>query len=121
MRDRSARSVHLTLTTVAVALVLLLGGDTTSSQSNSAAQGPRRPRVSKALLDRAARDGRVRVLVELNVPGGHFPEGRLSNLARLDQRGRLTAQRSRVLSRLSPAGYRVVHPYQTIPWVALDA
>jgi hypothetical protein len=77
-------------------------------------------RLSRELRDRAARGERVRVLIELNLPG-HLPDGRLSNLnARLGQRQRLNAVQGRLLGRLPPAAYRVVHRYTTLPYLAIE-
>jgi subtilisin family serine protease len=88
-------------------------------QTPSEAQGGP-PRVPRDLRDRAARDGRVRVLVQLNLPG-HIPDGRLPNAAsRLGQRQRLNALQSRVLSRLSPLSSRIVHRFATLPYVAVE-
>ena len=56
-------------------LILVVAGPAPSPR---AAEGPL---VPQALRDRAARDGRVRVLVELNPRSGRYvPEGRLSEI-----------------------------------------
>jgi len=73
------------------------------------------------MRERAARNGRVRVLVEVSLPAGHVPEGQLDLPVRLAQRQQINAQQARVLARLSPTGHRILHRYQTIPWVALEA
>ena len=111
---RLTTTVRTGLAAIAALAVVLA-----SHQASTQAQGGP-PRVPRELRDRAAREGRVRVLVELSLPG-HVPDGRLSNrLARLGQRQRLSALQSRVLSRLSPLSRRVVHQYATLPYVALD-
>jgi hypothetical protein len=63
----------------------------------------------------------VRVIVELNVPGGHIPEGRLTDIAgRLEQRQRLRGLQSRVVSGLPALGHRLIRQFETIPYIALD-
>ena len=113
-RKRLSTAIGGVLASVAAAAIVLGTHSITSH-----AQGGR-IRIARDLRDRAARDGRVRVLVELNVPG-HIPDGRLPNiLARLGQRQRVGAVQSRVLSRLSGASRRLVHRYETLPYIALD-
>jgi len=96
--------------------VLLLAGGLVPSPR--AASGPI---VPKALLDRAARDGRVRVIVELNLPSGrHVPEGRLSGLAVAAQRSEIRAAAGRVISNLRFAARDLVHRFDTVPYVVLE-
>ena len=79
------------------------------------------PIVPKALLDRAARDGRVRVIVELNLPSGrHVPEGRLSGLATAAQRSEIRDAAGRVISSLRLGARDLVHRFDTVPFVVLD-
>ncbi|OFW25350.1 MAG: hypothetical protein A3H97_06430, partial [Acidobacteria bacterium RIFCSPLOWO2_02_FULL_65_29] len=102
------------LATIAAVSVVLVAYNAPSQAQG----GP--PRVPRELGDRAAREGRVRVLVQLNL-ADHVPDGDLPNgLARLGQRQRLSTLQARVLSRLSPSSLRVVHRYTTLPYVALD-
>src|SRR5262245_62532364 len=97
MNKRLSTTIRGVLASVA-AVAIVLGTHSITSH----AQGGR-IRIARDLRDRAARDGRVRVLVELNVPG-HIPDGRLANiLARLGQRHRGGPIPSRVMSRLSCA------------------
>ena len=113
-RRRPVTTIRGVLASVAAAAIVLGTNGITSH-----AQGGR-IRIARDLRERAARDGRVRVLVELNLPG-HVADGRLPNiLARLGQRQRVGALQSRVLSRLSAASRRVVHRYETLPYIALD-
>src|SRR5262245_15748853 len=123
MGDSVARSVSVALATGVAALVLssrLVSTQGTPANPSSRATPQDGSRVSAALRDRAARDGRVRVLVELNVPG-FVAEGQLNPPARLGQRQRTTAQQARVLAGLPPTAHRVLHRFQTIPWIALAA
>ena len=78
------------------------------------------PRLPATLGDRAARDGRVRVLVQLNVPGGHQAEGRVPGAAAVAQRQRISALQARILSRFAPADHQVIHRYRTVPYIALE-
>jgi subtilisin family serine protease len=111
---RLSATLRGALAAIAAAAVVLGSQELTSH----AQAGP--PRVARELRDRAAREGRVRVLVQLNLPG-HVPDGRLSNrLAQIEQRGALSALQSRVLSRASRASLRVIHRYETLPYIALD-
>jgi subtilisin len=113
-RKRLSTTIRGALASVAAAAIVL----GTHGITSHAQGGP--IRIARDLRDRAARDGRVRVLVELNLPG-HVAEGRLPNiLARLGQRQRLSALQSRVISRLSGASRRVVRRYETLPYIALD-
>ena len=113
-RKRLSTTIRGVLASVAAVAIVLGSHEITSHAQN----GP--VRIARELRDRAARDGRVRVLVQLNVPG-HVPEGRLPNiLARLGQRQRVSAIQSRVLTRMSAASRRVVHRYETLPYIALD-
>ena len=109
---RLTATVRTGLAAIAAVAVVLA-----SHQASTAQGGP--PRVPRELRDRAAREGRVRVLVQLNLPG-HEADGLLSNVARLGQRQRLSALQTRVLSRLSQSSRRVVHQYATLPYVALS-
>jgi subtilisin family serine protease len=96
-------------------VLLLAGGLVPSPRAASV------PIVPKALLDRAARDGRVRVIVRLNLPSGpHVPEGRLSGLATAAQRSEIRAAAGRVISSLRLGARDVVHRFDTVPFVALD-
>ena len=74
------------------------------------------------MRDRAARDGRVRVIVELKLPSGpHRPEGLLPSVAAAAaQRQTIVAVGARVLARLQGSGHRLVHRYQSVPYLALE-
>jgi subtilisin len=79
------------------------------------------PVIPQALSARAARDGRVRVIVWLNPRSGpHVPEGRLSGLAAAAQRTEIRAAAGRVISNLRFAGRDLVHRFDTVPYLVLD-
>ena len=84
-----------------------------SAQTPPARQPGGRRLVPEALRARAARDGRVRVLVELALPGGrHVAEGQLRNaVAVLAQRRDIGGASARILAALQPSGRRVIHQY----------
>src|SRR5688572_1750779 len=76
--------------------------------------------VPKELSDRAV-TGPLRVIVELQLPGGHAPEGQLPDAARVGlQRRDIATVGSRVLDRLRPHQHRVLYRYATIPLLALE-
>lgn len=76
-----------------------------------------------SLRQRAEREGRVRVIVELRLPSGaHVPEGRAASAAAIAaQRQAIVDVGARVLERLQPASHRVVRRYPTVPYLALEA
>lgn len=75
--------------------------------------------IPEALVDRAAREGTVRVIVQLRVSAR--PEGELGSPdAVASQRQAIAAAQSAVLKELAGAGYRVVRTYETIPFLALE-
>lgn len=115
MTDKLRAPGRIGFAAAAAAILVLLSTQAVSPQAQDRAS-----RVPNQLRDRAARGERVRVIVELNLPG-HTPEGGLPNVAaRIGQRQRLNALQGRLLSRLSPTEYRVVHRYATLPYVAIE-
>lgn len=77
--------------------------------------------MGAALRQRAEREGRVRVIVELRLPSGaHLPEGRADPAAVNAQRRAIGDAGGRVLARLQRANHRLLRRYQTVPYVALD-
>ena len=75
--------------------------------------------VPEALVDRAAREGTVRVIVQLRVSAR--PEGELGSPdAVASQRQAIAAAQSAVLKELAGTSYRVVRTYETIPFLALE-
>ena len=75
-----------------------------------------------ALRQRAERDGQVRVIVELRLPSGPLvPEGRAASPAAVvAQRQSIGNAGARVLARLQGASHRLVHRYQTVPFLAIE-
>ena len=109
------KSVVPVWTALGSSLILLIGG---LAPSPRAAGGPV---VPTALLERAAREGRVRVIVELNPRSGrHVPEGRLSRLAAAAQRSEIRDAAGRVISNLRLGARDLVYRFDTVPYVVLD-
>ena len=111
------RATAVGLSAIALVTVFALFG---SAQAPSGQA--RTPNVEQHLRDRAARGERVRVIVELNLRSGrHVAEGRLLGGAAVDaQRQAISESRSRILARLSQARHRVIHNYQTLPYLAVE-
>jgi subtilisin family serine protease len=77
--------------------------------------------IAQAARQGVRRAGHARVIVELKLPTPHVPEGTLGSAAAvIGQRQRIESQRLRLLSRLPGVAYRLIHQYQTLPYVALD-
>ena len=77
--------------------------------------------VAQGAREHVLRAGHARVIVELKLPSPHVPEGTLGSAgAVLAQRQRIQARRAGLLAKLPAATYRLVHQYQTLPYVALD-
>ena len=78
--------------------------------------------VAQGLRDRIAREGAVRALVELRLPmGAYVPEGALGHhTAAAVQRLDINNAQARLLARLSSARVRVLHRYQTAPFIAVE-
>jgi subtilisin family serine protease len=77
--------------------------------------------VPSKIRERAAREGRVRVLLELRLPGGgHVPEGRLGAAALAAQRNEVRGTRRQVLARLAGRTHRVLYEYTSVPLVAIE-
>ena len=76
-------------------------------------------RLAQGLRERVARAGRVRVIVELNLPAGrHVPESMFSDRdAVMAQRREVARSAERVLARLRSAAHR---RFQTVPYLALE-
>ena len=75
--------------------------------------------VPEALYDKAAREGSVRVIVQLRVTT--FPEGQLESAAAvMSQRQDVAAMRYAVLAELVGTSRRTIREFETIPFVALE-
>ena len=96
-------------------LILLVAGLVPAPRAASG------PLIPQALRDRVARDGRIRVIVELNPKsGGHVAEGRMSGLAAASQRGEIRAAATRVISNLRSGTRDLVRRFDTVPYVVLE-
>ena len=79
------------------------------------------PQGAPGSRDAAPDQSAQRVIVELKLSSPHVAEGALRNAAAiLGQRQRIAAGRTRLLSRLPAGAHRVVHEFQTAPYLALD-
>jgi subtilisin len=111
------RTAAFTTCLVICALSALSGAAPDRGAQATAARQP-----AGDLLQRAVRDGRVRVILELNLPSGPYvPEGRAAGPAAIGaQRQAIADAGARILARLQPGGPRVLHRYQTVPYLALE-
>jgi len=77
--------------------------------------------VLPEVRERVLREGRVRVIAELRLPGGaHVPEGHLTAAGQSVQRRDIASVRLQILSRLAGRNHRLVQQYSTVPLVALE-
>src|SRR5712691_4492504 len=77
--------------------------------------------VSPEVRQQLLRQGRVRVIAELRLPGGsHVPEGQLTAAAQSVQRRDIAGAQLQILARLAGRNHRVLQQYSTVPFVALD-
>jgi subtilisin len=98
-----------------VGLVGILSNETASPRAAAQTE------IAQTARQAVRRAGHARVIVELKLPTPQVPEGALGSAAAVfGQRQRIVSQRIQLLSKLSPAGYRLIHQYQTLPYVALD-
>ena len=70
------------------------------------------------LAAKAAKDGRVRVIVGLQT--SFTPEGRLDAAAKRAQHERIKGAREQVLDALAGSSHKRIHNYETVPYVALE-
>jgi subtilisin family serine protease len=115
MRDRRGSRLG---SLVVFALLVGLGSMALPPETSAAPGGL----VPQRVEDGVQRDGVARVIVELRLPqGAHVPEGRLANLAaRAAQRQGIATTGAQLLTRLQGTNHRVLHRYETIPFVALE-
>ncbi len=111
------RTAAVALSSIALFTVFTLFGSAQTPPAPS-----RTPNMQPQLRDRIARGGKVRVIIELNLGSGrHVAEGRLlGGAAVAAQRQAISESRSRLLARLSQARHRVVHNYQSLPYLAVE-
>ena len=75
--------------------------------------------VEPEVRNRILREGRLRVIVELRLPGGaHVPEGLLTGAGQSAQRRDIASVRLQVLSRLMGRNHSVRQQYSTVPMVS---
>jgi subtilisin len=75
------------------------------------------PSSPSRLLEKAQKEGSVRVIVGLRTD--FTPEGRLSGAQVDDQRGAIESAGAGLRAELSGAGYQTVREYETVPYIAL--
>ena len=94
-----------------------------ASLAGAASQAPTSSPVGQDLREQIHRDGWGRVLVQLRTPAAraHVPEGILASQAAVAiQRADILTAQGKVLTRLGATGHRVVHRYQSVPYLALE-
>ncbi|HYM25379.1 MAG TPA: S8 family serine peptidase, partial [Vicinamibacterales bacterium] len=118
MRSRSTAVVtHAVFAALTAGLVLALSAG--GSQPSAAPKGPAIPQKSRA---RAVNTGRARVIVELKLASPHVPERQLKTAQAIaGQRQAIATQAARVLGKLPRGSHRVLHQFQTVPYVAIEA
>src|SRR5258707_14154094 len=116
MRSRSTAFVPAVFAALTAAFVL--GISSSAPQPRAAAAGLEIPQTVR---DRAARGGRVRVIVELKLPTAHVPERHLPNGQAIGRQRQMIATRAaQMLGRVPARARRTLHQFQTIPYVALE-
>ncbi len=117
--SRLRNVVGVFVLTAAASVAALLSAQGQGPAGAGRGQGPV---VGQQVRDSAARQGRVRVLVELRLDTGTFlAEGRLGPAANvLAQRDAIARARTRVLARITPAAGRVLRVFQTTPFIAAE-
>src|SRR5436190_5008842 len=116
MRLRSSAFIPALFVSLIAAFVLGLSSG--APQPRAAAGGLKIP---QKIRDRAARGGRVRVIVELKLPSAHVPERRLPDAQAIGRQRQMIATRAaQLLGKLPPGSRRTIHQFQTVPYVALD-
>jgi subtilisin len=73
---------------------------------------------SSHLLQKAEREGSVRVIVRLRTD--FVPEGRLDRTEVADQRDEIESAQARLQENLQGTGYQTLREYETIPYIALN-
>ena len=102
----------------ALTAAFVLGLSSGAPQPRAAAGGLTIP---QKIRDRAARGGRVRVIVELKLPAPLVPERRLENAQAIGrQRQQIASRAAQLLGKLPQASRRAVRQFQTIPYIALE-
>src|SRR5262245_216252 len=76
--------------------------------------------VPLEVRSRSLQEGSARVIVELQLPGPHGPNGPPIGAVASAQRADIAAVQSQVLGRLARTSHRLLRQYQTVPLVALQ-
>ena len=112
--------MHLPRRPGAPALPLLLILFAWTASDALAQRAANEPVVAPELHDQLVEHGRARVIVELRTQRVHQAEGRIARSRALAQRREIADAQGRLLQRLLGMGFRVVHRYRTVPYVALE-
>jgi len=100
-------------------LAVMLGAALVESAPRQALAADHPMTVPAHLLQKAWQEGTVRVIVRLGAP--FAPEGLLRDEIAVElQRGDIADVGARVLSGLSGTRHRVIHRYETVPFLALE-
>ena len=92
-----------------------------SAQGPQGPQGPRPPKsLPPEVFKHVASNGSVRVIVELRLEGSMTAEGRLAAPALAAQRKSISDVADRVWAALPRTERRMVHRYQTLPYLAVE-
>ena len=84
-------------------------------------RAPEHARIPEQVLERLARDGRVRVIAELKVStGDHVPEGRLAAQVALQQRAAIRDAAVRAIAAARLRSTSVIRRYRSVPYLTLD-
>lgn len=91
------------------------------SAQQSPPRAPEHARIPEQVLERLARDGRVRVIAELKVStGDHVPEGRLAAQVALRQRVAIRDAAVRAIAAARLRSTSVIRRYRSVPYLTLD-
>ena len=105
----------------ALVVVAALASGLPSSGGIAVAQGqPPGSVVADDVRARVQREGRARVIVEVALPGRFRAEGDLTPAGASAQRADIGAAGSQVLDRLRGRAHRILHHYDTVPFLALE-
>src|SRR5579862_9748163 len=120
MRSRTAAFVPALF--VALTTAFVIGLSSGGPQPRAAQGGTPGPTIPQKVRDRAVRSGRARVIVELTLASPHVPERQLKTAQAIaGQRQAIATQAARVLAKLPRGSHRVLHQFQTVPYVAIEA
>jgi len=110
-RRPSSPSIRALATSAIALIVAVGGGDRVATHQPGAT-------VSTAVIEKAQADGRVRVIVRVDVPAR--PEGELDGPAAVEQRQVITDTQNTILDGLAATDFRVARQFDIIPYMALE-